>query len=207
MAQYRVVSRGACHLLLALWAALVALTPAQAEPDAAAGNGASWTQRLRDRVDRLLLPRCLTPDAGRALQALVAAGALQPVLANEFTLLRGDVGGDRIELEIEDAAHQPYGITLALPGTRSGTPDGHGQRFLFYLKAPASPPSPRARAALLAVAALFDGAVPDSALAPCGGGDETPTERRYPRALVLAGAALQVLAIAAAILFGLRAIS
>jgi len=194
--------------LVALACCVVAVSgTASAGEDSAAGEWrvAAPVHRFLDRLDRMLSPRCLTPAAGAALTDLVAAGGLQPVLQDEFTILRGDVGGQQIELEIEDRIHHSYGITLALPGSKSGRPDGQGQRFLFYL-APTSSPNPRATTALLAAASLFDGVIPDTALARCSEGGEPHADRRYPRALILASAVMDVVIVLAAILFGLRAI-
>jgi hypothetical protein len=58
---------------------------------------------------------------------------------------------------------------------------------------------------LLAAAALFDQAIPETALERCTG-TEQQGDRRYPRALILASAVLEVLVILAAVVFGLRAI-
>lgn len=159
--------------------------------------------RLVARLERLLSARCLTPEAGRTLTDLVAAGGLQPVLRSDFTLVRGDIRVDQIELEIRDQAQHSYGIALALAGSRGGAPDGQGRNFLFYLTPSPEPPNERARTALLAVAAVFDEAIPDTAIQSCSGKDTPSGERRYPRTLSLAGAVVDVLIVLTATVFGL----
>jgi hypothetical protein len=194
--------------LLLLACCLIPLVgaPAGAQPAAGEPNVPSLAHRLLDRLDRALSAECLTPAAGRVLSDLIAAGRLEPVLQSELTFAKGAVGSQQIELEIRDQAQRPYGVTLALPGTKVGTPDGQGARFLFYLSASPGPPNPRATRALLAAAVLFDGAIPDTALGRCAGGDESHTDRRYPRTIALASAMVEVSIIVAAIVFGLFAI-
>ena len=199
--------------LAGLWCCMAVVAgapPARAQSDAG--------ERVAPLVDRLadrLLPRCLTPAVGQVLQDLVAAGKLQALLSNEFTLMSGNVGADQIELKIQDPAQHLYAIALALPGSKSGQPDGQGRNFLYFVEAPGSPPNPRATQVLLAIASLLDAAIPDTAIERCagtgeahdgGGPSESHADRRYPRALALASAVVQVLIIAAAIAFGLYAI-
>ena len=140
------------------------------------------------------------------MEELVATGALQPVLASDFTLVGGSVRAQEVELEIQDRDRHSYRITLALAGSNRGTPDGQGARFLYYLAASERPPNPRATTALLALAALFDGAIPETALARCAGGDAPRGDRRYPRRLALASAVLEWSIVMASILYALRAI-
>lgn len=156
-------------------------------------------------------PRCLTPAVGHAFENLVAAGALQPVLQSGFTLKGVGVRATQIEVEIEDGVHRSYGITLALPESQGGKPDGEGDHFLFFLAASPGPPNREATTALLALASVFDHAFPETALeCPARGDHAPPEERRCPRALALASAlvevAVEVAVLLAAILFGLRAI-
>jgi hypothetical protein len=202
----------ACSLLaMSCGVALLgAGSPARAESPGGAGVG-PLISRLADR----LVPRCLSPDVGRVMQDLVDARKIQALLSSDLTLVKGKVGANQIELEVQDSAQHAYGIALAISGSRSGSPDGQGRNFLFYVDAPAGPPDPRVTQALLAVAALLDDAIPDTALVRCSGADEggradgrsePHADRRYPRALALASALVQVLVIAAAIVFGLRAI-
>jgi hypothetical protein len=193
----------AAVLLLTLNASLSGAAAADAEP----------LQRLFAGLNHALVPTCLTPDVGSAMSNVVATGALQPVLGEDFTLVRGDIRDNQIELEIEDRAHQSYAVTLALQGARTEPADGHGRNFQFYLAPSTSPPNPRATAVLLGVAAQFDQGIPDTALAPCGGGDEdrgvggrAMGDGRYPRVLFLASAVAEVLIVVAAILFALRTI-
>src|SRR5262245_14282098 len=93
---------------------------------AEAGAGAQHAPAapsLLARLDQFLVTRCLTPDAGRALQDLVATGALRPALDNDFTLTTVDLSANQIFVKIEDRAQRSYGITLALAGAKGGKPD------------------------------------------------------------------------------------
>jgi hypothetical protein len=203
-------ARACCLLALAC-----CLLPARAEP--AAGepgeqNVGPFVHRVVGAPEQLVVPKCLTPAVGPILEDLVATGALQPVLQDRFTLERVDIRADQLELEIEDPIHHSYGITLALPEAKDGKPDGEGRSFRFYLLASPAPPNRDATTTLLAVATLFDRAIPDTALVRCFASDAAPNpragptaDRRYPRALALASASVEILVLLAAILFGLRA--
>jgi hypothetical protein len=174
---------------------------------------------------------CLTPEVGRVLSDLVAAGALQRALGDDLRLTGGNVGGNQIQLDIEDRAQRAYALVLAIPASRNGLPDGAGRRFAYYLDASPQPPQPAARAALLAAAAIVDAAVPDTALQPCSqpetdaapkappaadsavepgmtstSPNPPPSAHRVPRAFALAGAVAQLAALAAAIFFGVRVV-
>jgi hypothetical protein len=169
------------------------------------------------------VPNCLTPAVGSALSEVVAAGGLTPVLAAEFTLARTSIQGNHIEVEIRDRDQRAYAVTLALPGSGYGEQHDKGRLFLFHLAPPAGPPNPRATAALLAIASIFDAAIPDTALVPCPqtdrprerehqapaetGQPQARGERRYPRWLALAGAAAQLAIIVAACLYGAWALA
>jgi hypothetical protein len=127
---------------------------AQAAPDANANSGSHSESAMKH----------LSPAVGQALQD-AATDALQPVLRSGFTVTRVDVRDDEIELEIQDQRSSPYGITLALRGSkRSAAPDGQGRNFLFYFTPSPAPANPDAATALLAAAARFDQAIPDTAL-------------------------------------------
>jgi len=120
-----------------------------------------------DRADATLRGRStgrhLTPAVSRVLQD-VAGRSLPPLLRGAFTVFRLDVGGDAIELAIQDRNANAYAITLALSEVaRSDPPDGRGRTFLFYLSAPQGPANAAATEALLAAASLFDQAVTDDA--------------------------------------------
>ena len=170
--------------------------------------------------------RCLTPSAERVLRETLTQPAFRRVLENALTLERVHMHDDQIELEARDFTDHSYGITLVLPESRRGEPDATGGRFLFYF-APAAPPlPPQTRAALLAAAAIVDQAIPDAALVQCSQGPEevagnepgvsstphpqnrgqVPSEPRYPLALALSSAAVQILVVLAAVSFGLRAV-
>ena len=168
-------------------------------------GGPSLMRRLADSVDRSLVSRCLTPAAGTAMSQVAASGALQPILGNDLTLKRGNVGADTIEIEIEDPSHQASVLTLALPGTRTEEPTERGTHFWFYL-ASSNPPNPRMQQSLLAMAKLFDAAIPETALAPCSGSNQPKEDPRYPRSIALGSAVAEVLIIIIAVLYGLRAI-
>jgi hypothetical protein len=161
--------------------------------------------RVLDRIDRSLLRRCLTPDAGRAMSDLVAAGALTEVLGDDLVLARGDVGGDRIELRFQDPQQRSHTITLALPGAVSGQPDGKGARFLYYVSATADL-TPAIRSTMLAAAAVFDGGIPETALRRCAGAEAPKADPRYPRSIALGSALLELMIVLAAVVFGLRAL-
>lgn len=180
--------------------------PGDVLAESADGDGApSLMRRLADSIDRSLVARCLTPDVGTAMSQVVASGALKPVLTSDLALTRGNVGGQEIEIQIEDSSHQAYTLTLALPGARADEPAGRGTRFWFYL-APSNPTNARARDALLALAGLFDAAIPETALVACGGRDQPREDPRYPRSLALGSAVVEALIIIVALIFGLRAI-
>lgn len=189
--------------LLCVASLLIAVT-AQAQ-HAAPAQPPALVDRVLERIDRSLLHRCLTPEAGRAMSDLVAAGALAPVLGSDLTLARGDVRGDQIELVFHDQAQHSYSITLALPGAKTGQPSGKGARFLFYVD-PSPDMNPRVVDTMLAAAALFDGAIPETALQRCAGADAPQADPRYPRAIALGSAVAEVLIVLFAIVFGLRAI-
>jgi hypothetical protein len=108
--------------------------------------------------------RHLTPAIGRMVHD-AAAQALQPILRGGFTVKDVEVRRDTIEVVIRDTDHGEYGITLALPDAkRDGTPDGRGRNFLFYLAPAENGSNPAASSVLLAAAARFDQAIPDTAL-------------------------------------------
>jgi hypothetical protein len=166
--------------------------------------------------------RCLTPAAEVALRDAIAQPAFRRALENGLGLERLLVQGDHIELEVRDRADRSYGVTLVLPESKRGEPDATGGRFLFYLTPAAAPVPPEARAALLAAASIVDRAIPDAALVRCGGapstgpgpsstappqnGGQPSPEPRYRLALALVSAAVQIMVLAAAVLFGLRTI-
>jgi hypothetical protein len=105
----------------------------------------------------------LGPAVGSLLQA-AADHALQPVVQNGLTVTRVDIHDDAIEVGVHDAHDAAYAVTLALPSAKHGArPDGRGRNFVFYLS-PSSGISRDAATALLASAALFDEAIPESAL-------------------------------------------
>jgi hypothetical protein len=192
-------------ILLAVACIVSAGAARHAQGEEANEGLARFFRGLAGRLDRMLVARCLTPEAARAMSDAVARGELEPVLGNEWTLERADLRGSAIDLEIRDPAGRAHTVTMALPGGASGSPDGQGRLFRFHL-GESSSPDPRADRALLGLAALFDRVIPETALERCAGGDERRGEGRYPLALVLASAFLQLLVIAAAILFGLRAV-
>jgi hypothetical protein len=178
---------------------LVAHVGFHARPMQAQGFG--WLERLGAAV----ADRCVTAEAGRALSEVVASGALAPILGDELTLVRGDVRANQIEVEVRERAQRAYVVTLVTSGAAAGPVAGRGRNFDFVL-APA-PDDPRTRAALLAIATAFDAAIPDRALARCTGGGESQADPRYPLPLILFSAVAQILVIAAAVVFGLRALS
>ena len=171
--------------LLALAGGVILLSGARAAPTAAAST-------------------CLTPEVGKILGEIVAGGGLQPVLRDKFTLQGTAISADHIELHIADQQHQVYTITLAVPGSKPGTPDGEGSRFQFYLT---TSPNDEAATALLAAATVFDRAIPAAMLEGCAANDQHHTppgwDRRCPRALALSSAIVQVAIVLATVVFGL----
>lgn len=180
---------------------LGAAFPARADEQAAS----SLLSRMDGRADTLLLPRCITPAAGHAFEDLIEAGAVRAALPSDFSMTSGVIHDNEVELKIEDAEHHAYAITLALTASNQGRPDGQGRNFLFYFAPAATPADARAASALLALASLFDGAVPDAGLVYCGA-NEPHSDRRYPRGLILASAVAEGLVVLAAIIWGMRAI-
>ncbi len=194
---------------------LVGSVRAQGQPPSGALNPAPLVERLLDRADRFLTPRCLTPDVGHVIEALLAAGTLKATLGSEFKLEKVDIGASALVIEIQNDAGRAYAVTLALSKSKDAKVDAEGKRFVFYLKPTSAPANPQATAALLAVAKLLDESVPETALQRCAGGDEgrkegsgpIPSEEpRYPRELALGTAVFEVLILAGALVFGLRAI-
>jgi hypothetical protein len=178
--------------------------------------------------------RCLTPEVGRVLGDLVAAGGLQRALGTEFVVASGQIGGDRIELRIQDRDQVTYALALALPESTHDHPDGIGRRFAFYVDTSSNPMGPSVKAALLAVAAIVDQAIPDTAFQQCSqpgagranefGSEHEPAVQpparsdtgpavpdhgphRYPRVLALAGAMGEIVILTVAIVFGTRALA
>ncbi len=176
--------------------------------------------------------RCLTPSAERVLRETITQPAFRRVLEDALTLERVHMHDDQIELEVRDRTDHRYGITLVLPESKRGEPDGTGSRFLFYFAPAPFPLPPRTRAALVAAAAIVDRAIPDAALVQCSQAPvddkqaekeapnepgvpstahpqnrgQPPSEHRYPLALALTSAGLQVLVVLAAVSFGLRVV-
>jgi hypothetical protein len=183
----------AAMLCLSCWsgAALAAVAPRP-----------TLLQRLFARVDDLVATRCLTPASGEALQGAVAAGALQAALGEGFELSKGGIQPHHIDIEIRDGDGNAHVVRVAIRGSESAAADGAGGVFDFYLRDSAA--DPRARQALLAIAAAVDAAIPETTLERCAGAGAPHAERRYPRLLALSAAVLQVLVVTAALIFALR---
>lgn len=174
--------------------ALVARAGATPEPTAESG--------VRAWVARWTLPRCLTPDAGRALNELREAGRIAAALPAGWTLTGGEIGSDAIVVEVADRDGRRHRITLASSRAGGPRPDAHGRTFAFLL----GDPPPAARDALLALATLIDRAIPDAALRPCSGHDAHAGADHAGRWRSLLSAALQAAILAAAIAFGIAAL-
>lgn len=175
------------------------------------GNGAalaegapqpSLLRRLFARVDDLVTVRCLTPASGEALQRAVADGVLQAALGNTYKVSKGGIQPHHIDIEIRDRSGAAHAVRVAIRGSESGPADGAGAVFDFYLRDAGA--DPRTRAALLAVAAAVDAAIPEATLERCAGSDAPHADRRYPRALALGGAFVQLLIVIAALFLALR---
>jgi hypothetical protein len=159
---------------------------------------------VRAWLARGMLPHCLTPDAGRALNELRERGRVAAVLPEGWSLTGGEIRSEAIVVEIGDRDGGRYGVTLALPGsTRAARADGRGRTFVFSVTG-APPPTPRK--ALLDLAALVDDAVPDAALQPCSGHDASPRDDLGTRRRSMLSAMLQAAILVAAIAFGLAAL-
>jgi hypothetical protein len=146
-------------------------------------------------------PRCITSAAGERFQERIAAGAVRAALGSDFAMTGGAIHDGTVHLQVDDADHRRYEILLTLTAADRGPPAARGRNFLYYFGTPPPPADSRAAAALLTLAALFDDAVPDTALSSCGA---PPTG--YSRLLFVASALVEIVIIAAAIIWGIRAI-
>lgn len=153
---------------------------------------------------------CLTPAAEPALKELFASPVFGEALGPERHLEGVNLRGDEIDLQIADSQRQ-HRMTLALNERSDRAADGRGTRFVYYLALDSASGNPDSTRSLLSVATLVDRAIPTSAFAECK--TSSGTERRsapygegYPRALALFSAAIQILALIAAVAFGARAI-
>jgi hypothetical protein len=159
---------------------------------------------VRARLARWMLPHCLTPEAGRAVNALRESGSVAAVLPEGWSLTGGEIRSDAIVVEIGERDGARHAVTLALPGsTPARHADARGRTFAFAV---AGAPPPAARKALLDLAASFDAAIPDAALQPCSGHDTSPADDLGTRRRSLLSAMLQAAILVAAIAFGLAAL-
>jgi hypothetical protein len=188
------------RLLLAAVTLLGCQASAQTSSSSLVRDG-SLTERLERMLERRLQAHCLTAASSETLHHVFDNGDLTRALGG-LSLDGIGIHADRIDVEVHDEARRAQAIMLALHDIAGTRPDGRGGRFVFYIRRSAGAPSAAAATALLAAAQVIDGAIPDTAFAPCEGQYESRTTRvRY-----LASAAVQVMILAASILFGLLAI-
>lgn len=198
MNRFALALRTTALVSLAIVGLAVTTARAATPSEPSAGTG------IRARLARDMLPHCLTPDAGRALNALRESGRVAATLPEGWSLTGGEIRSDAIVVEIGDRDGARHAITLALPGsTQAKGAEARGRTFAFAVT---GTPLPSARKALLDLAALVDEAIPDTALQPCSGhqpspGDDVATHRRS-----LLSASLQMAIVVAAITFGLAAL-
>ena len=141
--------------------------------------------------------QCLTPAAETALRQILDAGTLRETLGNDLTIESVNMAGDRIELRVTDRSGRRFGVNLNLSSDWFNLgADGHGTRFVFHLLR-TDTLEERHDKALLAAAEQIDRAIPDAALAECGGapsegGKPPPAPDFYTRASALGSAIIQV---------------
>ncbi len=214
-------------LVLLAWSIALLAGPHPAGAGVQADGQHSSIERFLTRIAAKVTSKCITPAVDGVFVDLVRSDAFQRSLGDRFAVERADARGDHIDLLIRDVVdHHEHGVTLALTDSRGGTPDGEGTHFLFFLSDPPDRRDPAASSTLLALAALLDNAIPESALVRCSGEDNAGPqgiqveasstvpgpdglqggERRYPLSLALASAALELGVVLAAIVFGLHAI-
>ncbi len=155
-------------------------------------------------IDQYLHPLCLTPEAGRVLQELADGGALAAALPKGLTIRGGAIDDASITLTIAGAGESETRLVLTLSSAAVGTPAfGQGRKLGYHLVAlrGESPDPDR----LLALAERIDAALPQAAFERCARGAPIATDRRFPLSWMLTAAGLQLIAIAAAIAYGLRA--
>lgn len=200
MSRHHVVSRTA-RILVCVASVVLGSGVARAAALPETTEGAA--QGVRASLARWMLPHCLTPDAGRAVNELGDTGRVAAALPEGWSLTGGVIRSDAIVLTVGDRLGHTYGVTLALPGARGGSPDAHGRVFAFHLTD--SPPL-AARDALLGLATLFDAAVPGTALQPCSGHATAPDGDRATRRRSVLSASVQAAIIVATIAFALAAL-
>jgi hypothetical protein len=152
----------------------------------------------------------LTPEVSAALQTVVTSGEIADALGSDLTLHGVNIGGTQIEVVASHVRQQRYAITLVLEGAESGTPDGKGDQFFYYLDQ-AGRSRPLIAKALLTAASVIDQAVPASALITCTENAQPSPEPQSPvdpfgssLRLALLSAATQIIVVVAAIAVGRR---
>jgi hypothetical protein len=169
------------------------------------GNPAAASQRespsLRDRVRRLaegtLDHRCFTPAIDGVFNQAVQNGAFQTALGTTFRIIDASSRDGRIGLTVAKPGGRAHTVTLATERIVGETPDDRAGDFLFYLQAEADAES---SSVLLELARVLAERIPDTALVPC----RSREEDFGTRAAALLSAAVAVLIVVAALLFGFR---
>jgi len=167
------------------------------------GNPVAGSQEdspsLRDRVrrfaERTLEHRCLTPAVDGVFNHAVASGAFQAALGATFRITDASSREGRIELSVAKPGGRAHTVTLAVERTVGRTSDGHAGDFVFYLQPGADAES---SSVLLELARVLAERIPDTAFASC----RSREEGFSTRAVTLVSAALEVLVVVAALLFG-----
>ena len=117
--------------------------------------------------------RCLTPDAGRVVGDVLAAGAVQRHLPGGFTIENVEIGGQAIALTVLDPEQVRYQLTLTVAPTGKAGP----RRFVMAVGDGSRSPPRDVADALVAAAGVLEEAIPDSALADCASGADDPGGR------------------------------
>jgi hypothetical protein len=168
--------------------------------NAAAGNerpSPSLHDRLRHLAEATLEYRCLTPAIDGVFNQAVESGAFRAALGTTFTITDASSRDGRIELTVAKPGGRAHTVTLALDRIVGRTPDGRAGEFVFYLQPGADAGSSDT---LLELARVLAERIPDTALVPC----RSRGEGFGTRAVALLSAALAMVVVIAALLFGFR---
>lgn len=156
---------------------------------------------LRDRVRHLaeatLEHRCFTPAVDGVFNQAVQNGAFQAALGTTFRIIEASSRDGRIGLAVAKPGGPAHTVTLATERIVGRTPNDRVGDLLFYLQPDTDAES---SSVLLDIARALAERIPDTALAPC----RSREEGFGTRAAALLNAAVAVLIVVAALLFGFR---